>query len=260
MQTDEYTAKRLFPEIVRRISDELDLDYRSYSDEWVIELSRGDHVRRIIGYTFDINSAATTAIARDKVATYQLLATRNIPAVPHYLMRTKAGRYQLPTEIANMNVVIKPLNGTSGHGVRRFSSSQELLTHLDQSNIEAWAISPYLEIEREVRTIVLDGVPLLSYEKIQNSSEPLKLFNLGQGAVPKSYEIDNTVRLLALDATSAIGLRLAVVDCVYLSSGEWQILEVNSTLAMEYYARTSPQHEAHAYDVYQAVIRAMMTP
>src|SRR5688500_18187581 len=93
MTTDgEYIVHRLLPGFIQDICDERDIQYRSFSDDWVIRLENNDVRKWVIGYTFDINSAAASALARDKVASYQTLATDNIPAIEHYLARSRASK------------------------------------------------------------------------------------------------------------------------------------------------------------------------
>ncbi len=252
----EYIVDRLLPGMVRQACSELGFSVETFSDDWVIEIKNGKRIRRIIGYIFDINSAAASALAADKVAAYQILTANGIAAVPHQLLRTKVG--QVGNVAGQDKVVVKPLTGTSGHGVRLLAPDA-IMHYVSQSGIEAWAISPYVAIKKEIRLVVLDGALLLAYEKIPVTSDTeLVMFNLGKGAVPRDYTPDDELVQLAAGAQAALGLRLAAVDCVELASGERLVLEINSGFMMEHYVRTSPEHEQCAYELYQQIVEVMM--
>lgn len=249
-------VRRLLPDMIRSVCDDLDIDCRSYSDDWVFELRKGEQVRHVIGYRFDLNLSAAASIASDKVATYQLLAAHDIPAIAHYLFRTGS---VIPNE-AGSDIVVKPLAGNGGHDVRLFASAQEAAAYMSQSGIAAWAASPYVLVEREVRTIVLDGRLLLSYEKILSGPRRgLTLFNLGMGATAGDYEPSDDMVRQAAAAAEALGLRLVAVDWVQAADGAWQILEVNDGFTTEHYARTSVRHAGQAHDMYRQIITVMMT-
>ena len=259
MQTGEYIVDRLLPDVVRQISKELGFGCRSYSDDWILEIIGPASIRRIIGYKFDLNSSAAASIASDKVATYQLLTAHTIPAIPHYLVRTKASAHTIPHHLTGRDVVIKPLTGTSGHGVQLYNNKNDIERYIAQSGIEAWAVSPYVAVKQEVRLILLDEAPLLAYEKIpKGTPEGLTMFNLGKGARPQAYEPDQSIIEQGAAALRALGLQLAAIDYVVLENGERHILEVNDGIMIEHYGRTSSIHMQQAYDAYRHIIQTMM--
>lgn len=252
-----YIANRYLPRIIRDICAQREISFRSFSDDWVLELSKDGHVKRITGYTFDINSAAATAIANDKVAAYQLMAAHGVAALEHLLYRPENNvSFQVP---AWRPLVVKPLTGTGGNDVRMLADWREAEAHMASSKNGGWAISPYVKIEREVRSIILDGETLLSYEKVTpNTDESFTLFNLSMGASPRPYELPDETRALVQKAQAALGLRLAAVDCIELSTGGWRVLEVNAGIMMEYYARVSSEFFQQATGVYRRIIDTMM--
>ena len=258
MQTHgDYITDRYVPQMVRTVCRELGIECHAYSDDWVIELSRGNDTWRIVGYTFDINSAGAAAVANDKVAAHQLMAAHGVDTVEHCLYRVGASA---ATDIPSwQKIVVKPLTGTGGHGVRVFANKQAACDYMKQSGIDGWAISPYVAIVREVRIILLDRELLLSYEKIpvNHQNDELTLFNLGKGAVPVPFAPDSPLLLRSQEAQLAVGLRLAAVDCVMLASGEWRVLEVNAGIMMEQYARASSEFSQQAIGVYRRIIEVM---
>lgn len=256
MQHGEYILDRRLVSTVTDICVANGYDIRTYSDDWVLEISNGDTIGKIFGYKFSLNDSAAANIAQDKVASYQLLTAHDVPAVAHYLLRTKAGAQplSLPGE-----VVLKPLVGTSGHLVRAFASIGQVREYIDTSTVEAWAVSPRLAIAREMRLIVLDSEVILSYEKLhpQHNSN-LAMFNLGKGAQPQDIEPNAATVQLAQHAARALGLRVCAVDIIELEDGSRLVLEINDGIMMEYYSRYSAENAAKMRATYDAIVKRMV--
>jgi glutathione synthase/RimK-type ligase-like ATP-grasp enzyme len=257
MQTGEFITDRLLPRIVRDICVARGIRMTSFSDDWLIELEKDQQTARILGYKFSINDSVSAGIAQDKVATYELLNYHDVPAVEHRLIRTKVGDTDWRDWSWSDGMVIKPLMGTSGHGVGVVRSTDEATDWMSARGIEAWAVSSLLDIQREIRVIMLDGRVLLAYEKQPVVAEGLKMFNLGKGALPKNIELSREVESLAKDAIQAIGLRLAAVDIIEVSSGELSVLEINDGFMMEHYARFSQDNRRKTQQLYEAVVAVM---
>lgn len=256
MQTGDYITNRWLVDAVMHICESHAIELKTYSDDWIIELRKNDIVARIIGYKFSLNNSASAQLAQDKVGTFQVLQSADIAAVPHILLRTKAG------ETANysqwQDVVLKPLTGTSGHMVKAYDSEQSARTVANGSSVEAWTLSPRLNILKETRVILLDGDVLLSYEKRAVATDGLKMFNLSQGAIPLDVDPNEEIIHLAQRAQLILGLRLCAVDIVELETGEEMVMEVNDGLMMEYYSRHSQNNTQRAYAVYDRIIKTMM--
>jgi len=258
MQTGEFITDRLLPRIIRDICIARGIRVTSFSDDWLIELEKDQQTARILGYKFSINNSVSAGIAQDKVAAYELLNYHNVPAVEHRLIRTKAGDTDWHGWSWSDGMVIKPLTGTSGHGVGVVHSSNEATAWMSARGIEAWAVSPFLDIHREIRVIMLDGQVLMAYEKQSVVLEGLKMFNLGKGASPKDVELSDVMESLAGKAMQTIGLRLAAVDIIELSDGEYRVLEINDGFMMEHYARFSQDNMRKTRLLYEAVMNAML--
>jgi glutathione synthase/RimK-type ligase-like ATP-grasp enzyme len=125
--------------------------------------------------------------------------------------------------------------------------------------IEAWAASPFIEIKREVRLIILDRQVLLTYEKQPVEIDGLKFFNLGKGAAAVGYEVADSEIELAQKAKEALGLRLSAVDIILLADGSWRVLEVNDGIMMENYARQSPENKEVAKQVYATITPSLFS-
>lgn len=256
MQTGEFITDRLLPRMVRDICEARGIRMTAFSGDWLIELEKDQQIARILGYKFSINNSVSAGIAQDKVAAYELLNYHDVPAVEHRLIRTKAGDTNWRDWSWRAGMVMKPLNGTSGHGVGVVYSSDEACGWMNARGIEAWATSPLLDIRREVRVVMLDGAALLVYEKIPVEVDGLKMFNLGKGAMPKDIELPQ-VQAIAKNAMQAVGLRLAAVDIVELPGGEFRVLEINDGFMMEHYARFSEDNLEKTKQLYDKVLVAL---
>ncbi|HEX2583441.1 MAG TPA: hypothetical protein VHL30_04930, partial [Chlamydiales bacterium] len=64
----------------------------------------------------------------------------------------------------NYNLVCKPENGQMGRGVIRVRKQEELQKALSIPNL---CLSPYYEIEHEYRTVMLNHVPQVVFEKVK---------------------------------------------------------------------------------------------
>lgn len=256
MTQGQYIIDRWMVEMIQSTCEDRGISFRSYSDDWVIELQKGQTIRRVFGYKFDLNTSAASSIAADKVASYQVLHQHGIAAVEHRLVQTKAGQYSEWSDGLG-KVVVKPLDGTSGHGVRLLESSSDVTRYIHaHPHIAAWAVSPYEEILSERRFIVLDNKIICSYEKQAVTIDGLKMFNLGLGAAAVTSPAPKELEVLALQASTALALRLAAVDVIVTDKGS-KILEVNDGIMMENFMRQSDDHKALASQVYDAIIDAM---
>jgi glutathione synthase/RimK-type ligase-like ATP-grasp enzyme len=151
---------------------------------WIIRLSRPPTVRFIHGYTFDLNPAAACTVANDKAATTEVLTCEGVPCVEHrlFLHPNLAKFVPHPGNWKDMlalfeswrcDVVVKDNQGTGGRDVFRARTPVELedavLTLFSRGRHVA--LSPFLEIERETRLVILHGRCLLAYDKIRPSVE-----------------------------------------------------------------------------------------
>ncbi|MBR0820049.1 RimK family alpha-L-glutamate ligase [Bradyrhizobium liaoningense] len=172
------SGERIFVQAIRRYcaNHGIALDVRAGG--WLLAM-RGRAKRHFaFGYDIGLNSAIAHRLANDKSATAEVLALEGVPCVPHHLFLNPsmgahvAGANWRETMLGSLaqnpqGVVVKPNEGTSGRAVFRVTNSAEL----DRAVTEVFAaslglvIAPYVEIEDEVRVILLDGQPMLVYRK-----------------------------------------------------------------------------------------------
>jgi glutathione synthase/RimK-type ligase-like ATP-grasp enzyme len=230
------------------------------SQGWLIVMGRGDRRHFAFGYDIGLNSAMAHRIANDKSATADVLAFSGIDCVPHTLFISPVlGKHVVPEgsreamlELLRRypdGIVAKPNEGTSGRSVFRVRNEAELdhaVREIFSSHLSL-AISPYIEIEEEVRVILLDDVPLVVYRKERVADWR---HNLDFGARPVLLEQggarDASVAL-AIRAAKTIGIRFASVDVVR-GGKNWRVLEINSGVMMEALGKQHPElvHAAYA--------------
>lgn len=259
----EYIVDRLLPGFVADACEKLGLTCTRFSDDWVIRIDGSAKRRWVIGYTFDLNGAGAVGVASDKVASSLTLEHEGVPAAKHYLVRIHSEQGLLLDNLVGVGseepVVIKPLSGSGGRGVRLTANRAAALEYIRMSTHPDWALSPYYEIVSEKRVIMLDGRVLCSYDKTQpHEQDGLKMFNLGLGAVAVNCELSKDELALAERALTASGLRVASVDIARLTGGELMIMEINSGITMEHYARQSEEYFKTAADVYLHLVGAML--
>jgi glutathione synthase/RimK-type ligase-like ATP-grasp enzyme len=230
------------------------------SQGWLIIMRRGERRHLAFGYDIGLNSAMSHRIANDKSATAEVLAHSGIACIPHALfLSPKLGKYE-PAGGAREamlallrahphGLVAKPNEGTSGRFVFRVTNETELnhaTAEIFASHLSL-AISPFVEIEEEVRVILLDGDARVVYSKERISDWR---HNLDFGARPillEQGEARETCIAMAVQAANAIGIRFASIDIVRVA-GSWQVLEINSGVMMEVLGKHHPKlvHAAYA--------------
>lgn len=260
----DYITDRWMPEIIQKLCHEKGVTVQSFSDKWILTLTRSDITRVIYGFKFGgLNDSAAVAISQDKAATYDMLRNAKVAAVPHVLISTRAGSYHEWKNLAEkwQTFVIKPTHGGGGRGVYAFDTIADAEAQMKANYEESWCVSPHLQIKSEVRLILLDDEVILAFEK-QNptTTHGVPMYNLRLGATANDIRPDSEFIGIADDARRALGLRLAAIDIAVLKGGEKLVLEVNEGFSLEHYMRQSPQKKERATIVYAKIIDTMMRP
>jgi glutathione synthase/RimK-type ligase-like ATP-grasp enzyme len=223
------------------------------SEGWLVVMERYGRRHFAFGYDIGLNGATAHRIANDKSASSEVLAFSGVPSIPHTLfLSPRLGNHIVPEESRDemlgllrscpKGLVIKPNEGTSGRSVFRVENAIELdraVTDIFSSHLSL-AISPYVEIEDEVRVILLDDVPRVVYCKQRGSDWR---HNLEFGAQPVLLEQGEAREMcagLAIRAAHAIGIRFASIDVVRVGT-EWKVLELNSGVMMEMLGKLHPE-------------------
>ena len=252
MQDGEIIEDRILDDIVRSYASKRLVTLRSFSGDWVHHLTSDSGELWLSGYKTSLNNSAAGAIAQDKVATYELLTTHDIAAVPHYLYRRSLSE-QSARALSNQRIVTKPLTGTSGRGIKLHDTLVDARLYMDQ-HPDSWAVSPYVEIHSETRVIVLDGKIILSFDKsgAVRHDDGLVLFNLSHGGTPQVRSLEDDESEIAVRAQSALGLSLCAVDIVSTPQGKF-VLEVNDGFMLEHFMRVSEEYRQLGTEAYETI-------
>jgi glutathione synthase/RimK-type ligase-like ATP-grasp enzyme len=180
-------SRRTFVDAVKKYCADHGITVESRSQGWLLILQRGAKRHFAFGYDLGLNSAIAHRIASDKAATAEILRFCGVPCVPHTLiLNPKLNEYVAPSQASDSQpwetmlrllrenpngLVVKPNEGTSGELVFKVSSEQdlELAAHRIFSANASLVLSPWLDIENEVRVVLLDHHPLIVYNKIRPS-------------------------------------------------------------------------------------------
>jgi glutathione synthase/RimK-type ligase-like ATP-grasp enzyme len=252
-------GNRLFVDAITKYCTSRGIACEVLSQGWLIVMERDGMRRFALGYDLGLNSAISHRIASDKAATSDILAMSGIACIAHTQFSNPvlanyapaAGLHKAMRELLRQHphgVVVKPNEGTSGRLVCKVTSEAELdkaAREIFTSHLSL-AISPYVEIEEEVRVVLIDDLPLVVYAKHRGTDWR---HNLDLGArpllLPPGATRDACVAL-AISAARAIGIRFASIDIVR-AAGEWKVLEINSGVMMETLGRHHPELVDAAY-------------
>jgi glutathione synthase/RimK-type ligase-like ATP-grasp enzyme len=178
-------SRRTFVDTVKRYCAGHGITVESRSQGWLLILQRGAKRHFAFGYDLGLNSAIAHRIASDKAATAEILRFCGVPCVPHTLiLNPTLNEYVAPSQASDSQpwetmlrllrenpngLVVKPNEGTSGESVFMVTSEQdlELAAHRIFSANASLVLSPWLDIENEVRVVLLDHHPLIVYNKIR---------------------------------------------------------------------------------------------
>jgi glutathione synthase/RimK-type ligase-like ATP-grasp enzyme len=171
-------SQRTFVEAIKRYCADHGIAVDVRSQGWLVIMQHGTRRHLAFGYDVGLNSAVAHRIANDKAATAEVLEFYGVPCIPHTLFSNPTLSEYVPQlqsweamlRLLKKNpkgLVVKPNEGTSGDSVFKVldEPNLELAAHQIFSSNSSVAISPYVEIEDEVRVVLIDDVPAVVYSK-----------------------------------------------------------------------------------------------
>jgi glutathione synthase/RimK-type ligase-like ATP-grasp enzyme len=212
------SGERVFVTAVRNYGAGRGIEVDVRSDGWLIAMRRGSQRRFTFGYDLGLNSAVAHRIANDKAATSDVLGICGVAYIPHtaflspkmYKYITPSGAWTEMLALLKANpdgVVVKPNEGTGGISVFRVRSEPELevAAHEIFSTEKSLAISPYVDIEDEVRVILLDDRPIVVFSKNRPSvagDGKRSVLELATATLPPK-QLSNVLAGMAADISKA---------------------------------------------------------
>jgi hypothetical protein len=226
------TNRRIFVDALRKYCAEREIAIDVKSDGWLIVMQRGAKQRCAFGYDIGLNSAVAHRIANDKAATAEVLEMAEIACVPHALFLSpemneyvsQPGSWEAMLRLLSANpqgIVVKPNEGTTGESVFLVKTKPALelaVSRIFASHLSL-AMSPYLDIEDEVRVVLLDGDAIVVYGKNRPSivgDGQRSLLELALAATPAARRSTVLPGMIA-------DLDQAELDLI-LPTGQWRLL------------------------------------
>jgi len=261
----------VYYELLREICDEDGIQITFLSDNWVVLLEKSGIRKFIVGYKFGLNLASAALVADDKYATFEVLKRAGLPVIEHKLLY-EPENHRLHVQGRNTlqyieqyfhqnhgHIVIKPNNGKTGENVYQVTAMDQIPEILPKAFHQCYSASmcPFYEIKYEYRTILLDGIEQIMYQKVRGDDWR---FNLQHGARANQFiaeQVRAKLLTLARRAAETLGLRFCSVDIIQTNDNQLLVLEVNSGVMVEKYLTQHPDERPTVKAMYQAAIRKM---
>lgn len=162
-------------EVLTKICDEEKISLEKYCDGYCFKLSKNNNFTFIYDNIFELNSASTYKILKDKSAVFEILTNNNIPSVEHFFyMQNSNSNTEIINSLNNKlktykNLVLKYNEGMSGNDVYLINNSQDLQTKAEYilKKFNSLTASPFYNIEHEYRVIILNGEVKIVFDKIR---------------------------------------------------------------------------------------------
>jgi tetrahydromethanopterin:alpha-L-glutamate ligase len=175
------------------------------------------------------NSAPAIERCVDKSMTTFLLKNAGLPTPPTFAVEGRAAAEEIATrELAKTPLVLKPLFGAQGRGIRMINSVFDLPATEEVSDV--YYLQHYVPRAgppfRDFRIFVCAGEAVAMMSRRGEDW----ITNVNRGAVPEliSGHDEGELAELAVAAADAVGADFAGVDIVPASDGSLLVLEVNS--------------------------------
>jgi RimK family alpha-L-glutamate ligase len=173
------------------------------------------------------NDARAIERCVDKSMTSFLLARAGVPTPPTWTMESaKTARALVEREAARGPLVLKPLFGAQGKGLRLIRRPEDLPTQEDVGGVyylQRFQRNGTTDF-RDYRLFVLSGRVVAAMVR----SASTWITNVKQGGRPLAVTPDPGMEGLAIAAAEAVGATIAGVDVVQGIDGQPTVLEVNS--------------------------------
>ena len=175
------------------------------------------------------NSAQAIERCVDKSMTTFLLTKASLPTPPTFAVEGRAAAEEIAArELASTPLVMKPLFGAQGRGIRMIRSLADLPAAEEVSDV--YYLQHYVDRPgppfRDIRVFVCAGRVVAMMSRRGEDW----ITNVNRGAVPErvSGHDEDELAAVAVAATAAVGADFAGVDIVSAADGRLLVLEVNS--------------------------------
>jgi len=167
--------KRNIVKIISEICAEEEIDLTSYSDNWILRLTKNNTSKYIFAYRFEINKASVDYICNNKIVLSSILKDFGLSVVEHYCLgefKDLMRKDDNPLSPLNLlkkyqKLVLKPNEGSTGLDIYQVTNQEELEEAAKKiiSKHSSVAICAFEDIIDEYRVVILDGKARLIYQK-----------------------------------------------------------------------------------------------
>jgi tetrahydromethanopterin:alpha-L-glutamate ligase len=191
------------------------------------------------------NDARAIERCVDKSMTSFLLARAGIATPPTWAVESPAAAAAIAArEVADGPLVLKPLFGSQGRGLRLIRTPDDLPEPAAVNGV--YYLQRFVGVEREgfrdFRLLVSRGRVVAAMAR----HSPGWITNVKRGARPVAVAANEEMRELALRAAAAVEAAFAGVDILYGADGRPTVLEVNSMPAWSGLQKVTPFNIAAA--------------
>ena len=183
------------------------------------------------------NNARAIERCVDKSMTSFLLARAGIPTPTTWATEQRTAAADI-VQREGGPLVLKPLFGSQGRGLRLIRSADELPQPAEVAGV--YYLQRYVGVDRggfhDFRVLVSQSRAVAAM--MRHSTHWVT--NVKRGAKPVAAVADSTMKDLAIAATAAVGADFAGVDIIHDAEGKPTVLEVNSMPAWSGLQRTTP--------------------
>jgi ribosomal protein S6--L-glutamate ligase len=181
-----------------------------------------------------LNSSRSLDYTKNKFLSLQILAKSGIPVPPTLMTRSPATVKDAIKQLGGLPVVLKLFRGSQGKGVML----GENIASVDSILTAVWAIGfdiilqKYLKETRgeDIRVLVMNNQVIATMKRTPAKNDFRS--NIHQGGSIKKVVITEAEKQMALNATRALGLKLAGIDLMRTRTGPL-VLEVNASPGFE---------------------------
>lgn len=192
-------------------------------------------------------SYGTPSDKGNKLADMYNLLSAGLPYIPSFV--TSNPKLALSyTKDWSFPIIVKKLNSSQGDGVYKAGNKNELKGYfnIDDKSIhpgnteEMRMVQKFIENDGDYRVLLFNFQPIAVAKRWSKDKEKEFRNNLSKGGEGEESSLPQSVMQLAINAAQVLDKRMAGVDLVQSSeTGEWYIMEVNSSPQYHYFAEIS---------------------
>ncbi|NOU40500.1 MAG: RimK family alpha-L-glutamate ligase [Methylotenera sp.] len=165
----------------------------------------------------------------DKAMTSFLLRTHDVATPATWVCESRQHTEQIRQIAADnhQQLVMKPLFGSQGQGVRKLLSNEALPVPMQQFVDGVYYLQQLIEtadVSHDYRVFVVGNKVIATMKRTGTGW----VSNVAAGGRCESVQPNNAMAQLALQAAKAVGIDYCGVDIIQAATGEYYVLEVNS--------------------------------